>query len=208
LKLVSPSELFRSKKVAQRRNRVPPGQKVVKGYPVLHYNGVPRVTLSEWRLSISGEVARDITLTWDEFSALTQARVVADTHCVTGWSSLGDVWEGVLFNTVFSLVEPLPDANYCMVHSLDGYTTNLPLAVLCDDDVIFATRMNGRELTPEHGWPVRLVVPKRYLWKSAKWVNGIEFMRENEPGFWESRGYHMEGDPWKEERYSGHFDRN
>ena len=143
----------------------------------------------------------EITLDWEEFNALPQVTLDAEFHCVTQWSKLQNTWEGILFNDLMKLVKPKPEARYVMAHCYGGYTTNVALDVLEDDDVLFAHSHDGARLTPEHGGPMRLVVPKRYGWKSAKWVNGIEFMAEDEPGFWEVRGYHMEGDPWKEERF-------
>ena len=143
----------------------------------------------------------EIRLDWEQFNALPQVTLDAEFHCVTQWSKLQNTWEGILFNDIMKLVKPKPEAKYVMAHCYGGYTTNVALDVLEDDDVLFAHSHDGAPLTPEHGGPMRLVVPKRYGWKSAKWVNGIEFMAEDAPGFWEVRGYHMEGDPWKEERF-------
>ena len=140
-------------------------------------------------------------LIWDQFMALPQTTVDAEFHCVTQWSRLENTWEGVLFTEVMKLIKPKPQAKFVMVHCYGGYSANLELDVLLDDDVLFAHKHDGEPLTPGHGWPLRLVVSKRYGWKSAKWVNGLEFMEHNEPGFWERRGYNMKGDPWKEERF-------
>ncbi|HEV8635804.1 MAG TPA: sulfite oxidase-like oxidoreductase [Chloroflexota bacterium] len=183
-------------------SRVPPGQTLTQKWPVLHYGSVPRVDLSRWRFRIFGLVEEPKELAWDEFMALPKASITRDVHCVTTWSRLDNTFTGVPFREVLGLVEPLPEAKYVMVHAEYGFTTNLPLADLDRDDVLFATHHDGQELTPEHGWPMRLVVPHLYFWKSAKWVRGIEFMAQDRPGFWERNGYHMRGDPWQEERYS------
>ncbi len=183
-------------------DRVPPGQKVVENWPILTYGATPRIDLKQWRLRIFGAVEEEKELTWEEFMALPQVRVKSDIHCVTGWSKLDNEWEGVLVRDVLALARPRPEANAVMVHCYGGYTTNVPLQDLLRDDVLLAYKHNGKELIPEHGWPLRLVVPHLYFWKSAKWVRGLELMREDRPGFWEMYGYHMRGDPWKEERYA------
>jgi DMSO/TMAO reductase YedYZ molybdopterin-dependent catalytic subunit len=181
---------------------VPPGQRVVDGWPVLTYGAVPRIDLEAWQFRIWGEVEDEVIFSWEEFMALPKTTLTADTHCVTGWSKLENVWEGVAFREVMKRVSLKPDARYVMVHSYGGYTTNIPLTDLDDDDVLFALKHNGEKLAPDHGWPLRLVVPKLYFWKSAKWVRGLRFMPDDRPGFWEMYGYHMRGDPWKQERYS------
>jgi DMSO/TMAO reductase YedYZ molybdopterin-dependent catalytic subunit len=185
----------------QRPDRVPPGQHLVEGLPVLHFSRVPRIDIAKWRFTISGLVESPGTLTYEEFTALPRSRVFCDIHCVTTWSSLGHTWEGVLAKDLPRAVKVLAEARFVTVHCLDGYTTNLPLDEFCDGDVIFATHLNGKPIPPDHGWPVRLVVPKLYFWKSAKWASGVEFMAEDKPGFWETRGYHNHGDPWTEERF-------
>jgi len=185
----------------EQARRVPPNQIVTQKFPVLTYGKTPRVGLAEWRLRLFGEVEEPITLRWEEFRQLPTVQVRADFHCVTQWSRLDNLWEGVRAREVVARVRLKPTARFVMVHCYGGYTTNLPLEVLLEEDVLFAFRLDGKDLTPEHGWPVRLVVPSRYGWKSAKWVNGLEFLAENRPGFWEARGYHMNGDPWKEERF-------
>ncbi len=179
----------------------PPGQFVTDRFPVLTFGPTPRISLDTWQFKVFGLVDEEITLDWQQFNDLPQVRLDAEFHCVTQWSKLQNTWEGILFTDVMKLVTPKPEAKYVMAHCYGGYTTNVALDVLLDDDVLFAHSHDGAPLTPEHGGPMRLVVPKRYGWKSAKWVNGIEFMAEDEPGFWEIRGYHMEGDPWKEERF-------
>ena len=180
---------------------VPPGQYVTEKFPVLTFGPTPRIDLDEWRFRIFGLVEREIVLDWEQFTGLEKATVDAEFHCVTQWSRLENTWEGVLFEDVMNLVTPKPEARFVMVHCYGGYTTNVALDALLDSDVLFAYRHDGAPLEPKHGGPMRLVVPKRYGWKSAKWVNGMEFMAEDAPGFWEQRGYHMEGDPWKEQRF-------
>ena len=139
--------------------------------------------------------------TWEEFKALTWTTVNADFHCVTQWSSLDNTWEGVLFTDLMELVNPKPEANFVMAHCYGNYTTNIPLETLIADNSLLAHMQNGSEIGKDHGWPLRLVVPSKYAWKSAKWVTGIEFMAEDQPGFWEQRGYNNSADPWKEERF-------
>jgi DMSO/TMAO reductase YedYZ molybdopterin-dependent catalytic subunit len=182
--------------------RVPPGQRVVKDWPVLTYGGVPRIDLSQWSFSVGGLAEEERVFTWDEFTALPRVTIASDIHCVTQWSRLDNTWEGVAFSEVAKLARPKPEARFVMVHCYGGYTTNLRLDDLLDDDVLFALEHDGRPLSPEHGGPLRLVVPKLYFWKSAKWVRGVFFTDRDRPGFWEMYGYHMRGDPWKEERYS------
>jgi len=170
-------------------------------FPVLTYGPTPNVSLEEWRLRVWGLVEEKIELTWEQFMALPAKSQVCDIHCVTRWSKLDTRWQGVPFREIARLAKPEPDARYVMVHCYGGYTTNVPLDELLDDDVLLAYEYDGKPLAPEHGGPMRLLVPKLYLWKSAKWVNGLEFMAEDRPGFWESYGYHMHGDPWREERF-------
>ncbi|MEE9198374.1 MAG: molybdopterin-dependent oxidoreductase, partial [Dehalococcoidia bacterium] len=169
---------------------------------VLTAGVTPKIDLSTWTLRFTGLVEGPLELTHTQFLALPRKRVSADFHCVTGWSRLDNEWEGVGFRELMGRVRPKPEARYVMVLCYGGYTTNLPLEALLDDDTLLALRHNGEDLTPEHGWPLRLVVPKRYSWKSAKWVREFDFMDEDEPGFWEVRGYHNDGDPWREERLS------
>jgi DMSO/TMAO reductase YedYZ molybdopterin-dependent catalytic subunit len=188
-----------------RRNygeRMPPGQRAIERWPALTAGEVPRIDLKTWAFRIWGEVEEELTLDWQQFMALPKTTVHADVHCVEGWSIVDKTWEGVAFRELMKLVRPKPEARYAMVHSYGGYTTNVSLEDLLDDSVLFAYKQNGQELTPEHGWPLRLVVPKLYFWKSAKWVCGLQFMNEDSLGFWESRGYHQRGDVWQEERYS------
>lgn len=182
--------------------RVPPGQYVTEKFPVLHYGSVPRVELSRWDFRTWGDVDSPFTLTWDQFKALPRKTVETDIHCVTRWSKLGTTWEGVAIQEILSLAQVRPSTRFVVAHSEQGYTANLPLEVLDDDDVLLADTFDGKPLDPEHGWPVRLLVPKRYFWKSAKWIRGLEFLDHDVAGFWERYGYHNEGDPWKEERFS------
>ena len=197
------NKLGRITRIRQERKGVPapPGQFVTEKFPVLTFGPTPRIDLSTWQFRIFGLVEEEVTLDWEQFNALPQVTLDAEFHCVTQWSKLQNTWKGILFNDLVRLVKPTAEAKYVMAHCYGGYTTNVALDVLEDDDVLFAHTHDGAPLTPEHGGPMRLVVPKRYGWKSAKWVNGIEFMAEDAPGFWEVRGYHMEGDPWKEERF-------
>ncbi len=185
----------------ERENRVPPGQHVVQSWPVLHYGPVPRIDPSDWTFEITGLVEQPRTLTWDEFAALPRVHVFSDIHCVTTWSRLNNWWEGVSTAVLRELVAIRPEARFALVHGAAGFTTNLPIDDLFQPDVLFALKHDNQDLSAEHGAPMRLVVPRLYFWKSAKWVTGIEFLQYDHPGFWEAAGYHMRGDPWKEERY-------
>ncbi|MBC7242835.1 MAG: sulfite oxidase-like oxidoreductase [Anaerolineae bacterium] len=181
--------------------RLPPGQYLEDEMPVLHYGPVPRFDPKTWDFRVFGLVANPLQLRYDDILAMPAKRIVADVHCVTHWSVLDTVWEGVPARDILALAQPLPEARFVLVHAEHGYTTNLPLERLMDDDVLLAYRYRDAPLAPEHGYPLRLVVPKLYFWKSAKWVRGFELMARDRKGFWESRGYHNDGDPWKEERY-------
>ena len=184
-------------------SRLPPGQYAARnGWPVLHFGAVPHVDESAWRFRIYGAVAAERTLTLDEFRALPTVDLRADFHCVTKFSVFDNDWHGVRPRDVLGLVEVDPAATHVMAEALEGYTANLPLEVFDDDDTVFAWQRNGENLTSEHGWPLRLVVPKRYAWKSVKWVSGLELLVGDRRGFWEERGYHNRADPWNEERYS------
>ncbi len=183
-------------------DRMPPGQRVSEGWPVLTAGAVPHIDLKKWAFRVWGEVEEELTLDWQEFMALPKTTVSADAHCVEGWSIMDNTWEGVAFQELMKRIRPKPQARHVMAHSYGDYTTNVSLEDLLGDNVLFAYKHNGQELTPEHGWPLRLVVPKLYFWKSAKWVWGLQFMNEVRLGSWESRGYHHRGDVWQEERYS------
>jgi DMSO/TMAO reductase YedYZ molybdopterin-dependent catalytic subunit len=189
---------------ARYKDRLPPGQSLTQKWPVLHVGGPPRFDPATWDFNIWGLVKEPKRFTWAEFSALPTVTQISDMHCVTRWSKFDSMFEGIPLAEVMKHVELLPEAKYVMIHADPSYTTNLPLEDFLDDDVMFVLKYEGAPLTPDHGYPVRLLVPKLYLWKSAKWVRGLEFMAEDQPGFWEMYGYHNHGDPWKEERY-GNF---
>ena len=182
--------------------RLPPGQVHTDKWPVLHYGSVPRVDLARWDFRVFGLVEQPVRWTYEEFLALPQVQVRSDIHCVTRWSRFDNLWQGVSFKEVLARVQVRPEARFAVIHAEQGFTSNLALSELSQDDVLFAHRHDGQELTPEHGWPLRLVVPRRYFWKSAKWVRGVELVAEDRPGFWEQNGYHNEADPWREERFS------
>lgn len=183
-------------------SRIPPGQKLVTNFPVLDLGIRPNLNTTNWKLRVFGLVENEIEFSWMDFRQLPQMCLTADFHCVTRWSQLDMKWEGVLASEVLMLAAPLSLAKYVTLHSYDGYTTNLPLEALLDDDVIIAHSVYGESLTAEHGGPVRLIVPKRYAWKSAKWLKSIELHAEDKPGFWEVRGYHNEAFPFLEQRFS------
>ena len=182
--------------------RIPAGQTEVRNFPRLDLGVVPDVAIQNWHLRVYGLVEHELNLDWQAFQAMEQVTDVSDFHCVTRWSQLDMDWQGVRAHDIRALAQPKETARFVTLHSYDGYTTNLPLEALLDDDVIVAHSVLGAPLTPEHGGPVRLVVPKRYAWKSAKWLEAIEFHEFDRPGFWEVRGYHNEADPWLEQRFS------
>jgi DMSO/TMAO reductase YedYZ molybdopterin-dependent catalytic subunit len=184
--------------------RLPPGQVITKGWPVLHAGTIPsNLTKSNWSLTIHGEVRNPIRLTYEDLLKLPRKVIKCDIHCVTSWSRLDTLWEGVSFKDLMDLSLPTEKAKFAIFECEQGFTTNLPLSVLYDDDVLVAYRADGKDLELEHGGPVRMLVPKRYFYKSAKWLRGIKLTEEDEPGFWEVRGYSNSADPWKEERYAG-----
>ena len=182
--------------------RTPPGQVLTTKWPVLTYGRTPRFDPRKWSFRCFGLVEAETSFSWEELQALPRVEVACDIHCVTRWSRLDNRFEGVSVGEIVRRVRPRLEAKYVMVHADPDYTTNLALADLVDDDVVLALKHDGRDLTPDHGGPLRLVVPKLYFWKSAKWVRGFEFLDVNPPGFWEVNGYHMHADPWAEERYS------
>jgi len=186
----------------ETEDRLPPGQYLVTSFPVLSFGPTPRFNPAKWDFNVIGMVDQPLRFTWDEFRALPLSNQVSDFHCVTTWSRYDNRWEGVRTRELMKLVKLKPDAKYVFVHCDGGYTTNLSLEEFIDDDVLLAYRHDGKDLTPDHGWPLRLVVPKLYGWKSAKWVRAIEFCINDRRGFWEVRGYHNHGDPWTQERYS------
>ena len=185
--------------------RIPPGQTRVGNFPVLDMGVRPVVSRATWSLKIVGAVGNECTFDWQQFLALPQANVEADMHCVTRWSQLDMIWQGVLARDIVALAQPAEDAQFVTLHGLDGYTTNVPLAALIDDDVLIAHSVFGEPLSEDHGWPARMVVPKLYAWKGAKWLSAMEFHVKDKPGFWEQRGYHNVADPFREERF-GYFE--
>jgi DMSO/TMAO reductase YedYZ molybdopterin-dependent catalytic subunit len=182
--------------------RLPPGQHLVEKWPVLDLGIQPEVALGNWRLRIDGAVENPMTLTFDDFLALPQEHFVSDIHCVTTWSRYDNNWDGVSSKMIIDLVKPTSDARHVIFHSYDDYTTNIKLEVFSEPDVLIAHSWEGERLTREHGGPARAIVPQWYFWKSAKWIQRIEFSATDKPGFWEERGYHNEADPWAEQRYS------
>jgi DMSO/TMAO reductase YedYZ molybdopterin-dependent catalytic subunit len=170
-------------------------------FPVLTYGDVPKVETSDWKLDVWGLVEEPVSFTWNEFMKLPQTRLKTDFHCVTAWSRFDDVWKGVLFKDFAGSLKIKPAAKFVMQHAYGGYATNLPLTVMLEEDVMFAHTLNGEPLPRDHGGPMRVITPRRYAWKGAKWIRGVEFMPENRPGFWERNGYSNSADPWKEERY-------
>lgn len=185
------------------QKRIPPGQYLTEKWPVLHYGPVPSFDPRRWDFRVWGRVENELRWSWEDFQKLEQRLVQADMHCVTTWSKLDQKWEGIPFAKIVELAKPLPDAKFVISHSEHGFTANVPIEATRDDDVLIALRANGEPLTAEHGYPARLVIPKLYAWKSAKWLRGIEFSTTDKPGFWERNGYHNVGDPWKEQRYWG-----
>jgi DMSO/TMAO reductase YedYZ molybdopterin-dependent catalytic subunit len=181
--------------------RLPPGQYLTEKWPVLHAGSVPDTDLATWDFRVFGEVENPITLSWEELNALPKSENVQDIHCVTRWSRFDARFGGVHWRELAKLVSPKPSARFVIAHSEQGYTANVPLEFLEDDNALLATEADGEPLTPEHGWPLRLVIPGKYFWKSAKWLRGIELRATDEPGFWERYGYHNDADPWREERY-------
>jgi DMSO/TMAO reductase YedYZ molybdopterin-dependent catalytic subunit len=188
----------------QREQRIPPGQVLTRKWPVLHAGSVPTFDRVHWTFHIFGEVAKPWRCSYDEFLALPRIQVLADMHCVTRWSKLENLWEGVATREVLRHVQLKPSARHVLVHAEHGFSTNLPLNDFLGDDCLFAWKHNGQDLEPDHGYPLRLVVPRLYAWKSAKWVRGIELLDHDRAGFWESwehGGYHLRGDPWQEQRF-------
>ncbi|MGB9936809.1 MAG: sulfite oxidase-like oxidoreductase [Methanobacterium sp.] len=186
----------------KRENRIPPGQHETTSWPTLHAGSVQKIDTSKWKFKIFGLVDEEKELNYNEFISLGISKVFSDIHCVTSWSKLNNLWEGVSTSVIKKVVNILPEAKYVMIHASGDFTTNLSMEDFFQPDVVFVNKHNGIPLNQGHGGPIRLVVPKLYFWKSAKWVTGIEFMEKDKPGFWESNGYHMHGDPWKEERYN------
>jgi DMSO/TMAO reductase YedYZ molybdopterin-dependent catalytic subunit len=185
----------------QQEHRLPPGQTATLKWPVLHYGSVPRFDPATWNLRAWGLVEQPSRWSWDEFSALPRIQITSDFHCVTHWSRFDNAWEGVAIREVLRRVKPHTNATHVLVHGEQGFTANIPLTDLDRDNVLLATHHGGQPLTPEHGYPLRLIVPHLYAWKSVKWIRELEFLDHDAAGFWEQNGYHMYGDPWKEQRY-------
>ena len=192
----------RAPATVRSEDRLPPGQRQVHNFPVLDLGTKPEIARADWVLKIGGQVDNPVTLSWTEFQALPQFRDVSDFHCVTTWSQFDMAWEGVSFLTLADLVRPRATASHVFFKSYDGYSTNNPLDALMDDDVLLAHSWNGAPLPVEHGGPARMIVPKRYAWKGAKWIREITFMDRDILGFWELRGYSNTADPWTDDRFS------
>ena len=198
----SPPRPADTPRAPRQGQRLPPGQVLTDKWPVLHYGSVPKVDLGSWSFRVFGLVERERRWTWEEFQSLPRVEVRNDIHCVTRWSKFDNLWQGVAVKEVLREAGVRPEARYAIAHAEQGFTANLPIAELLKDDVLLALRHGGEDLTPEHGWPLRLVVPGRYFWKSAKWIRGLELAAADRPGFWEQNGYHNDADPWKEQRFS------
>ncbi|HEV7251973.1 MAG TPA: sulfite oxidase-like oxidoreductase [Mesorhizobium sp.] len=190
------------RRVRTDAERLPPGQHLVRDWPVLDLGLTPNISENAFRLDVTGAVENPVSWNWRQFMDQPRSQLMSDIHCVTTWSRYDNHWEGLSTRDLLDIVRPRPEAGFVELRSSDGYTTNLPLEDLASADALVATHWEGKPLTPEHGGPARLVVPHLYFWKSAKWLNRIHFREGDKPGFWEVRGYHMRGDPWKEERYS------
>ncbi len=186
----------------EKSKRVPPGQVVTQGFPVLYAGSIPSIQKENWKLRIHGEVSNPITLSYQDLLALDHTTQTNDIHCVTSWSKLDTTWEGIKFNDLMKIAKPTEKAKFVVFECEQGFTTNVTFEVASDDDVLVAFKFGGSDLNPEHGGPVRMLVPKRYFYKSAKWLKGIKISEFDEPGFWEIRGYSNSADPWKKERYA------
>lgn len=182
--------------------QLPPGQHLTTKWPVLTHGPTPRFDPATWDFRAFGAIEQPLGLSYPDFRALPRVTIVADFHCVPTWSRLNNRWEGVATTEIIASVRPKSECRFVLIHSEGGYTTNLSLEDFDADDVVLADRHDDADLTPEHGWPLRLVVPRLYAWKSAKWVRAVEFLSADQRGFWEVRGYHNHGDPWREERYT------
>jgi DMSO/TMAO reductase YedYZ molybdopterin-dependent catalytic subunit len=187
---------------AERDRRLPPHQVLTKKWPVLDASGTPHIDMREWRFTAGGLVETELSYTWEEFQKLPRVNVYADFHCVTRWSKLDNLWEGVSTREVIQRAGVKPQAKFVLLYGYDsGWTTNMPLEYFANSDALLADRHDDKPISPEHGGPLRLIVPRLYAWKSAKWVKRVEFLEKDQAGYWEEGGYHMVGDPWKEERY-------
>lgn len=199
--LFTGNERRQREKEMLREGRLPPGQSLTLKWPVLHYGSVPHFDPAKWDFRIWGLVEQQARFTWEEFEGLPRIHSQSDFHCVTRWSRFDNGWDGVAFREILRRVRPKAEAHYVLVHAEQGFTANVPLTDLDRDDVLLATHHDGEPLTPEHGYPLRLIVPHLYAWKSVKWMRGLEFLENDVPGFWEQNGYHMYGDPFKEQRF-------
>lgn len=186
----------------KREGRLPPGQSLTLKWPVLHYGSVPKFDAARWDFRVYGSVGSSIRLTWNEFNALPKVETQSDFHCVTRWSRFDNRWRGVSVRDLLDLAKPKLEAAFVLVHAEQGYTANVPLADLQRSNVLLATHHDGQPLPADHGYPLRLIVPHLYAWKSVKWVRGFELLDADAAGFWEQNGYHMYGDPWKEQRFN------
>jgi DMSO/TMAO reductase YedYZ molybdopterin-dependent catalytic subunit len=182
-------------------SRLPPGQYLTPKWPVLHAGSVPKVDLATWTFRVFGEVEEEVELDWAAFGELPRRENVQDIHCVTRWSRFDASFRGVHWSELERLARPKPSARFVIAHAEQGFTSNVPIEYLRDEQALLATEADGEPLTPEHGWPLRLVVPGKYFWKSAKWLRAIELSATDLPGFWERYGYHNDADPWREQRY-------
>jgi DMSO/TMAO reductase YedYZ molybdopterin-dependent catalytic subunit len=186
----------------KQAGRLPPGQSLTLKWPVLHYGSVPRFDAKTWDFRVYGLVQYPLRLSWDEFNELPRIEHTSDFHCVTRWSRFDNRWTGVWFREILRRVQPLPAARYVLIHAEQGFTANVPLADLDREEVLLATHHDGEPLSVDHGYPLQLIVPHLYAWKSVKWLRSLEFLDHDSAGFWEQNGYHMYGDPWKEQRFS------
>jgi len=202
MSLFSGDERKAREKEMKAAGRLPPHQALTLKWPVLHYGSVPQFDPARWDFRVYGLVEQPARWTWREFGMLPRTRSTSDFHCVTRWSRFDNRWQGVAFREILRLVKPKAEAKYVLVHAEQGFTANVPLADLDRDDVLLATHHDGEPLSADHGYPLRLIVPHLYAWKSVKWVRGLEFLDKDAPGFWEQNGYHMYGDPFKEQRFS------
>ncbi len=189
----------------KKEGRLPPGQSLTLDFPILHVGQVPRFDAARWDLRVFGLVEKEMRWTWSEFIALPTVAQTCDIHCVTTWSKFDTIWEGVRFRDFVALFGIKSNVKHVIAHCDGGYTTNVPLDVMMDDDVMLAYKFDGKPLEPDHGYPLRTLVPKRYFWKSAKWLRALEFSAADKPGYWENAGYHNNGDPFKEERHQRRF---
>jgi DMSO/TMAO reductase YedYZ molybdopterin-dependent catalytic subunit len=187
---------------SELKDRIPPGQHVVDGFPVLSAGPTPRIPLEKWRFTLKVGPKPVMTWSWTEFNALPVTKMTRDIHCVTAWSKLDTTWEGVLIDDILAGAGLEPPTAFVLAHSYGGYSTNVPMADLAGGRAMVALRYEGQPLEPDHGGPARLLVPHLYFWKSAKWLNALQFTERDEAGFWELRGYHIYGDPWREQRYT------